>query len=310
MSGTLVGSIIATIITVQPTTKNTASVSPADATAVVSWWRNRASADWPQTQSASHAANESPPSATSSGRRSGVRRVAWWRLSTVRRPSGRELEVALQRVVTFEVLHARNVVAAAVAPVVARFRCVDRRPGDRAEDGLGERRGLAGGADVRGHLGFDETAEGEPPVASLDREPDRDPLDGGDLPNESGEVGDGAAELPGEQLEQDVLLLVGRSIVDEDRGLPRFRLEDVLGDVGRDGDRQPADVDAFDRALLDTPGNRRVARLVVGVLADPARAEHVARADLEQPAFDVVRHGLASVGLRVVRSVERPNSVD
>ena len=106
------------------------------------------------------------------------------------------------------------------------------------------------------------------------------------------------------------LLLGRRAVVDEHDGLPRLRDEDVLGDVGRDGHRQAADVDAFDRALLDAPGDHGVAGLVVGVLADPARAQHVAGADLQQPSLDLVRHGSGPPALIVSRSFDRCRSVD
>ena len=119
---------------------------------------------------------------------------------------------------------------------------------------------------------------------------DRRALDRDDLADEAGEIRDGATELPGEQLEQRALLLGGRALVDEDDRLPGLRDQDVLRDVGGDRHRQPADVDALDRALLDAPGDHRVAGLVVRVLADPARAQDVAGADLQQPAFDLVRH--------------------
>src|SRR4029079_2701344 len=90
---------------------------------------------------------------------------------------------------------------------------------------------------------------------------------------------------------------------DKDRRGPRLGFEDVVRDVCGDRERQAADVDALDRALLDAPGDRRVAGLVVGVLADPAGAQDVAGADLEQPAFDVVSHR-ASPRLSVGRSTD------
>jgi hypothetical protein len=148
----------------------------------------------------------------------------------------------------------------------------------------------------------------------LDGEGDRRPLDPDHLADQSGEIRDGTAELPGEQAEQRTLLFVGRSVVDEDDGGPRLRFEDVLRDVGRDRDRQTVDGDAFDRALVDAPGDRRVAGLVVGVLADPARAEDIARADFQQATFDLVAHrvslAMAVVGRVICRGLSSIRSTD
>ncbi len=47
-----------------------------------------------------------------------------------------------------------------------------------------------------------------------------DAFDGDDLPDQSREVGHGSAELAGEQADHRRLLFGGRSIVDEDHGLP------------------------------------------------------------------------------------------
>src|SRR4029079_11340751 len=71
--------------------------------------------------------------------------------------------------------------------------------------------------------------------------------------------------------------------------------QDVAGDVDRQGDRAPGHVRALDGAAVEVPRQDRVAGASVGVLADPTGAEDVAGADLQQTAFDVVRHG---IGLR------------
>jgi hypothetical protein len=156
-------------------------------------------------------------------------------------------------------------------------------------------------------------------LAALHGEGDRRPLDRDDLADQAGQVGDGATELSRPHLEHRRLLLVGRAIIDEDRRLPGLRDEHVLGDVDRRGKRQPADVRALDRAGVDVPGESRLADSAVGVLTHPARAQHVAGADLQQPSFDVVCHRdpswrrfgrLCSIcRLGSCQSVDRPTSV-
>ena len=94
------------------------------------------------------------------------------------------------------------------------------------------------------HLGVDDLTDREPALAALHAERDRDPLDTGDLADQPGQVGDRAAELPGEQAEQCVLLLGGRALVHEHDRLPGLRFEDVPRDVGGNGDRQSVDSDA------------------------------------------------------------------
>src|SRR6202008_1895747 len=166
--------------------------------------------------------------------------------------SGREVEVALEGVVPREG-PARDPVAAAVAAVAAGLRGVDGRTRDRAEDRPGEGRRLAGRPNVRIHLGLDERAQDETALAALDGELDLRSLHAHDLADQAGQVRDGATELAGEELQEDALLLVTRSVVDEhDRG-PRLRDEDVLRDVGGDRHREPAHVDALDRSRLDAP---------------------------------------------------------
>src|SRR6478609_565408 len=310
------GSIIATIISTQPATNS--AISSGNGPLPPSWWRYRPAGEAAQSPSDSQATTASATSdpARIARSRRGSRRCCAVNIAS--RRSGGELEVALERVVTLQV-HARDAVAAAVPPVPARLGGVHGGPRDRAEDRLREGRRLAGRADVRGHVRLDDRAERQLTLAVVDAERDRDALDGDDLADQAGQVGDGAAQLSGEQLEQGALLLVGRAVVDEDRCLPGLRDQDVLRDVGRHGDRQAADVDALDRPLLDAPRDRRVARLVVRVLADPARAENVAGAHLEQPSLDVVSHGRDSPSARqhgaladrvLSRSIDRHRSND
>src|SRR4029079_15132329 len=72
---------------------------------------------------------------------------------------------------------------------------------------------------------------------------------------------------------------------DQHRGLP-VPGERVPGDVHRQAQAPVGDVDAEDRAAIDVPAEDRVARAVpVRVLADPAGAQDVAGAHLQQPAL-------------------------
>ena len=58
--------------------------------------------------------------------------------------------------------------------------------------------------------------------------------------------------------------------------------------MGQDDERAPGHVDAVDGPLVVVPRQHTVARATVRVLADPARAQDVARADFEQLPFDFV----------------------
>jgi hypothetical protein len=73
----------------------------------------------------------------------------------------------------------------------------------------------------------------------VDAERDRDALDRDDLADEAGEVRDRAAELAGEELQEDALLIVGGLVVDEDRCGPRLGFEDVVRDVGETASVRP-----------------------------------------------------------------------
>ena len=57
-------------------------------------------------------------------------------------------------------------------------------------------------------------------------------------------------------------------------------------------------VHAVDGALVEMPGDDRVAGLVVRVLADPAWTEDAAVADFEQPSFEVISHESLLPGCR------------
>ena len=73
------------------------------------------------------------------------------------------------------------------------------------------------------------------------------------------------------------------------RGLRHFSRHRYLS--GLNWKAPAADVDAVDRALVDAPRDDRVAGAVVGILADPARAQDAAVADLEKTTFQVIAHG-------------------
>ena len=90
---------------------------------------------------------------------------------------------------------------------------------------------------------------------------------------------------------------VGCAFVDEHDLLPTRGREHVARNVDDAYEVQAADVDAADRAVVEVVGVERVARTSVGVLADPARAKHAARARLEQRALEFV-HDLCCVCCR------------
>ncbi len=106
---------------------------------------------------------------------------------------------------------------------------------------------------------------------------------------------------PVKTLRSCALLLVGGPVVDEHGRLPRLRCQDVARDMHRQGDRPIRHVDALDGAAVDVPGERRVTGAAVGVLANPARTEHVAAAHFEQLALDFVGHRCPVLPWLVVR---------
>ena len=106
-------------------------------------------------------------------------------------------------------------------------------------------------------------------------------------PIELREVGERAAELAGEGIEQRLGLLLVRAVVDVDELAP-VALEHVARDVDDADERQAAHVDAADRALVEVVGDDGLAGALIGILSDPARTQRVARADLEQRALQLV----------------------
>jgi hypothetical protein len=59
-----------------------------------------------------------------------------------------------------------------------------------------------------------------------------------------------------------------------------------------DRDRPVGDVDALDLSLVEVVGDDGVASAGIGILADPARTEHLAIADLQQTPFEFVGHAV------------------
>src|SRR5215208_5576005 len=207
--------------------------------------------------------------------------------------SGRlEPEVALDRVVILEV-HVRQAVIGGVAPVLRCLAHVGGRSGDRGEDSLLERGRLIGGPHVGGHVGLGDRgragADSNRALAPLDGEGYGRPLHRDDLADEGREVRYGAAELAGEDVQQRLLLLVRGCVVHKHSHLP-VALKDVTGDVGQEGQAKPRDVHTVYRAIIHVPRQDRIAGAVVRVLADPAGAQHVAVADLQQAPFQLIGH--------------------
>ena len=142
---------------------------------------------------------------------------------------------------------------------------------------------------VRLELGVAGVAELDRPAAAFDGEGDWHLLHRDDLADQLHELGDRAAQLARVDAEDRLLLLRRHLVVEVDRR-PPVALQDVAWHVRDHCDRPAGHVDAIDRALVETPGDDRVAGAVVGILADPARAEHTAIADFEQASFEVIRH--------------------
>ena len=206
MSGMLVGSIIATIISTQPRMK---SAQPRGASGTVAAARGRGSGRTarPHSHSASQATaderDERPeqdrPVATAAARR--------WAATNIVQPSGRaasggEAEVALEGVVALEVLHARDAVAAAVARVLARLGRVHRRAGIVLNT-VSER---VVGLPVAPTYGAISASTSSPsvrrPLPPSTVKPIGTRSTADDLADEPGQVGDRATELSGEQLDE------------------------------------------------------------------------------------------------------------
>jgi hypothetical protein len=163
-------------------------------------------------------------------------------------------------------------------------------PGTGREHRIGQRRRLAGGAGVRLELGGAGGAELDRPAAALHGERDRHLLDGDHFADELREICDGPALLARVHGEQRGLLRGRDPLVEIDGGLP-VALQDVARHVRDHRDRPVGHVHAVDRALVEMPRDDGVAGAEIGILADPAGAQHAAIADFEQPPFEVITHG-------------------
>src|SRR5579875_462024 len=198
-----------------------------------------------------------------------------------------EAEVPLDRVVIREAQ--LKAVTGRVELEERRLPHIRRRAGDGREDAVMECGRLTGHSTERGQLGPSVRAELDPSLAALDREGNRHALDADDFTDQTGEIGDGTAKLPAEELEQAVLLLRRGTYVDAQQGAP-VALEDIPRDVGEDCQGKTADVNPFDLTVVDVVGDDRIAGPPVRVLANPAGAEHVAVADLQEASLELIRH--------------------
>src|SRR4051794_8351839 len=117
---------------------------------------------------------------------------------------------------------------------------------------------------------------------------DRGPLDPDDLAHEGGKCRHRAAELPTEDLDQLVELLVGGLGVDKHPESPVALGHDLRRVDDRDHSAAP-DIGALDLALADVEGQRRPAEVVgrAMVEADVARAHQLTRAGLNVAALEV-----------------------
>ena len=101
----------------------------------------------------------------------------------------------------------------------------------------------------------------------------------------SSEVRERTAELPRKRGEQRLTLLVRCLRIDEDHDFP-VAGEDVPRNVGDADKAQARHVEALDLAGVEVVSDDGVALSVIRVLADPAGAEHAARAGLDQRALE------------------------
>ena len=90
------------------------------------------------------------------------------------------------------------------------------------------------------------------------------------------------------------LLLCRRGAVVDIADDAEIALQRIAGNEGRHAHDEARDIDALDLALDDAIGERAAAGAVVGILADPAGAEDVAIADLQQIALEPISHRLSS----------------
>src|SRR5215813_7742776 len=201
--------------------------------------------------------------------------------------SGVEDKRALQRVVPLHVeIDAELGVFRAIPGGLADEH---RRPRDGREYGVAQRGGSPHGALVRLELRVSGVPDFQRPFAALDVESDWHALDGYHLADKLDEIADRPAQLAGIDLEERLLLLLGGLAVDVDCRFP-VSLKYVARDVRDHREGRSRHVDVVDLSLVEVPGDDGVAGAVVGIFADPARAEHATVADFEQTSFKVVCH--------------------
>src|SRR5581483_7190397 len=198
----------------------------------------------------------------------------------------RDPVVGLDRVAVLERPH--HAVLRQVDGVPRGLPDVCGRARNGREHGFLERRRVAARRGEPRHLRGDDVADLERAHALADLVPDRGPTDLHDLADQARQVGQRPAELARVGVEERLHLLVRGPIVNEDHDPPRSRRQHVAGDLDDVHDRQPADVDALHRPGVEEVGDERVARSPIGVLADPARTSHAARAGLEPRSLQVV----------------------
>src|SRR5215472_13273748 len=166
---------------------------------------------------------------------------------------------------------------------------IGRGSGNRREDAFHQPRGLAGGAEIGLHHRRGVLAHHQGALAMRDIEGELGAPHADLLAHEIRNLLQRAAELAAEGVEQR-LLLRGRSAVIDIAQDGEIALQHVAGDEGGDPEDEPRDVEAVDLAFFDAIGERAAAGAVIRILADPAGAEDVAVADLEEVAFEPIPH--------------------
>src|SRR5579872_3746873 len=97
------------------------------------------------------------------------------------------------------------------------------------------------------------------------------------------------AELSREHVQESLLLLGRRFVVDDHRDFP-IPLEDVAGDMANERDAQARNVRGPDSPFFYVISDNGVACHVIRVLADPTWTENVAIAHFKNLTFEFVRH--------------------
>jgi hypothetical protein len=112
--------------------------------------------------------------------------------------------------------------------------------------------------------------------------------------DQRGQIRDGPALLAGEHAEERCLLLLAGALVDIELS-PPVALQRIAGDEYVDRKCQSGNVEPIDRAAVEMIGEGGLARSVVRLFADPARAKHIAVANLEDAPFQLIGHDLLPV---------------